>query len=74
MNTRRHSNSSLQEISGFKTKFETREPEPVFEEDLHGPVTETTIDGEPVIKVDSASSGVSGGEIDKSGERNVAAE
>ncbi|KAL3456830.1 hypothetical protein BJX64DRAFT_281093 [Aspergillus heterothallicus] len=74
-NTRRHSNSSLQEISGFKTKFETVEPEPVFEEDLHGPVTETTINGEPVVKVNSASSGSSGsGEDLKAGDRNVAVE
>ncbi|KAL2833660.1 hypothetical protein BJY01DRAFT_253368 [Aspergillus pseudoustus] len=75
MNTRRHSNSSLQGISGFKTKFETVDPEPVFEEDLHGPVTETVIDGESVVKVDSASSGVSdSGEINKTGDRNAAVE
>ncbi|KAL5050187.1 hypothetical protein BDW71DRAFT_121748 [Aspergillus fruticulosus] len=60
MNTRRHSNSSMQGMAGFKTKFETVEPEPVFEEGLHGPSTETTIDGAPVAKIDSLSSGTSG--------------
>ncbi|KAL4789024.1 hypothetical protein BDV19DRAFT_40458 [Aspergillus venezuelensis] len=60
MNSRRHSNSSMQETSGFKTKFETVEPEPVFEEDMHGPPTETLIDKTPVAKVESTSSGTSG--------------
>ncbi|KAL4935757.1 hypothetical protein BDV06DRAFT_120800 [Aspergillus oleicola] len=59
MNSRRHSNSSTQETSGFKTKFETVDPEPVFEEDLHGALTETPIDGTPVVKVESTSSGTS---------------
>ncbi|KAF2279696.1 uncharacterized protein EI97DRAFT_455906 [Westerdykella ornata] len=35
-NPRRRSNSSTHQIKDFKTKFETVEPEPVFEEDLHG--------------------------------------
>ncbi|KAL4783253.1 hypothetical protein BJX76DRAFT_348762 [Aspergillus varians] len=66
MNTRRHSNSSIQGISGFKTKFETIEAEPVFEEDLHGPLAEAVIDGTPVVKIDSVSSGTSGsGEAEK---------
>ncbi|KAI9369978.1 hypothetical protein BJX61DRAFT_535991 [Aspergillus egyptiacus] len=60
MNTRRHSNSSLQEISGFKSKFETIEPEPVFEEVLHGPTSEAIMDGSHVAKFDSGSSGISG--------------
>ncbi|KAL2863025.1 uncharacterized protein BJX67DRAFT_364591 [Aspergillus lucknowensis] len=75
MNTRRHSNSSLQGMSGFKTKFETIDPEPVFEEGLHGPLSETIIDGEPVMKVNSTGSGTSGsGETENAADRNVAAE
>ena len=37
-NARRHSNSSTNTHRDFKTKFETIEPEPVFEEELHGPM------------------------------------
>lgn len=36
-NPRRRSNSSTHISKDFKTKFETVEPEPVFEEELHGP-------------------------------------
>lgn len=36
-NARRRSNSSAQGLADFKTKFETGEPEPFFEERLHGP-------------------------------------
>ncbi|KAF2794748.1 hypothetical protein K505DRAFT_303475 [Melanomma pulvis-pyrius CBS 109.77] len=36
-NPRRHSNSSTHASKDFKTKFETIEAEPVFEEELHGP-------------------------------------
>jgi len=35
-NPRRRSNSSTLQLKDFKTKFETVEPEPVFEEELHG--------------------------------------
>jgi hypothetical protein len=37
-NARRRSNSSTHahDMKNFKTKFETVEPEPVFEEELHG--------------------------------------
>lgn len=37
---RRRSNSSTLNTKDFKTKFETVEPEPVFEEELHGPIGE----------------------------------
>ncbi|KAF2467018.1 uncharacterized protein BDR25DRAFT_72459 [Lindgomyces ingoldianus] len=39
-NARRRSNSSTHGpgMKDFKTKFETVEPEPVFEEELHGPM------------------------------------
>lgn len=39
-NARRRSNSSSMttDIKNFKTKFDVNEPEPVFEEDIHGPL------------------------------------
>jgi hypothetical protein len=40
VNARRRSNSSTYAAKEFKTKFETVEPEPVFEEELHGPMAE----------------------------------
>ncbi|KAF1921904.1 hypothetical protein BDU57DRAFT_584878 [Ampelomyces quisqualis] len=39
-NARRRSNSSTHNMEDFKTKFETIEIEPVFEEELHGPMGE----------------------------------
>lgn len=36
-NSRRRSNSSTKVLGDFKTKFETNEQDPVFEEELHGP-------------------------------------
>ncbi|KAI9785116.1 MAG: hypothetical protein M1835_003394 [Candelina submexicana] len=41
-NPRRRSNSSSHghAMKDFKTKFETMDPEPVFEEELHGPPAE----------------------------------
>ncbi|KAH7193158.1 uncharacterized protein B0J16DRAFT_381045 [Fusarium flagelliforme] len=54
-NTRRRSNSSsFSHITDFKTKFEVNEPEPVFEEALHGPEEE---DHEDLTKTDSSESG-----------------
>ncbi|KAI0842677.1 hypothetical protein F5Y06DRAFT_292614 [Hypoxylon sp. FL0890] len=44
VNARRPSNSSLSNsIENFKTKFEVNEPEPVFEEHLHGPEDENAL-------------------------------
>ncbi|OAA62545.1 stf2-like protein [Niveomyces insectorum RCEF 264] len=45
-NARRRSNSSSMtaDIKNFKTKFDVNEQEPVFEEDLHGPLGEETDD------------------------------
>jgi len=55
-NARRRSNSSgLLSQEQMRTKFEFNEPEPVFEEDLHGP--------EEVLHKTETSS--SGGSIDK---------
>ncbi|EUC31477.1 hypothetical protein COCCADRAFT_6618 [Bipolaris zeicola 26-R-13] len=39
-NARRRSNSSTHNLKDFKTKFETIETEPVFEESIHGPMGE----------------------------------
>ena len=39
-NARRRSNSSTNQLKDFKTKFETIETEPVFEEELHGAIGE----------------------------------
>ncbi|TPX17615.1 uncharacterized protein E0L32_012095 [Thyridium curvatum] len=52
-NARRRSNSSslTTDINHFKTKFEVNEPEPVFEEELHGP------EDEELSKTDTSSSG-----------------
>lgn len=52
---RRRSNSSgySNGLKDFKTKFEFNEPEPVFEESLHGP--EATDD--ELTKTDTASTG-----------------
>ncbi|KAE8376469.1 hypothetical protein BDV26DRAFT_265363 [Aspergillus bertholletiae] len=52
-NARRHSNSSTQGIADFKTKFETIEPEPVFEENLQVVQSEQhSVDGNSVMNVD----------------------
>ncbi|RDA92502.1 hypothetical protein CP533_4190 [Ophiocordyceps camponoti-saundersi (nom. inval.)] len=54
-NSRRRSNSSsVSHIGDFKTKFEVNEPEPVFEESIHGPADET---GDELSKTDSSESG-----------------
>ncbi|KFA46337.1 hypothetical protein S40293_06970 [Stachybotrys chartarum IBT 40293] len=55
-NARRRSNSSSfsHHISDLKSKFEVNEPEPVFEESLHGPLDE---DVDDLIKTDTSESG-----------------
>ena len=53
-NARRRSNSSStahNDINHFKTKFDVNEPEPVFEEDLHGALPD---DEEGLVKTDSS--------------------
>ena len=58
-NARRRSNSSTQALGDFKTKFETVETDPVFEEELHGAPSE---DGEHIglEKAESADSVTTG--------------
>jgi hypothetical protein len=54
-NARRRSNSStLSHAENLKTKFEFNEPEPVFEENVHGPESEHE---EDLAKTESSSSG-----------------
>ncbi|KAJ8124060.1 hypothetical protein ONZ43_g134 [Nemania bipapillata] len=54
-NARRRSNSSgySNHLSDFKTKFEFNEPEPVFEESIHGPTLE---DDNVLTKTETSSS------------------
>lgn len=61
-NARRRSNSSAQALADFKTKFETAEPEPVFEEQLHGPSAEE-MDGESVTDTNSNTAGEELGKV-----------
>jgi len=54
-NARRRSNSSTQGLAEFKTKFETVEPDPVFEEEP-GPDVNVGVGVHAVSTVDSVSS------------------
>jgi hypothetical protein len=58
---RRRSNSSSQGPKDFKTKFETIDPEPVFEENIHGPEPDDL--AEEGEKAESADSSTSGGSV-----------
>lgn len=60
-NARRRSNSSgySNHLHDFKTKFEFNEPEPVFEESIHGP----EVEDEALAKADTSSS--SGSSVDE---------
>ncbi|KAF4486782.1 hypothetical protein CGGC5_v006084 [Colletotrichum fructicola Nara gc5] len=55
-NARRRTNSSgyADNLSAFKTKFDVNEPEPVFEESIHGPNED---DGEDLTKTETSESG-----------------
>lgn len=66
-NARRCSNSSIQGLADFRTKFETIEPEPVFEEQFHGPSDITATDESVVTKVESTSSSSNDSETDQGG-------
>jgi hypothetical protein len=55
-NARRRSNSSTQGLAEFRTKFETIEPEPVFEESVRGPSEVAEANESIVTKVESTSS------------------
>lgn len=64
-NARRRSNSSNQALAEFRTKFETVEPEPVFEEGVRGPSEVPVANESTVTKVESTSSNDS--EFDREG-------
>jgi len=59
-NARRRSNSSSasHHLGDLKTKFEVNEPEPVFEESLHGPAEEENA-ADDLSKTDTSESGQS---------------
>jgi hypothetical protein len=67
-NARRRSNSSgySNNLRDFKTKFEFNEPEPVFEETLHGPQEDEEDDA--LAKTDTTSS--SGSSVDEKDHKN----
>jgi hypothetical protein len=67
-NERRRSNSSGYSNHGydFKTKFEVNEPEPVFEESIHGP--EAAEDDDRLTKMETTSS--SGSSTDDKDHKN----
>jgi len=65
-NARRRSNSSTQGLTDFKTKFETVEADPVFEEEVHGPVEEEEDVNDTALKVKSVDSSTSGGSEEES--------
>ena len=75
--SRRRSNSLVDRPENFKTKFETIEPDPVFEEDVHGDggedyyadehahaATEPGKDKEGGAEMDVSSVGSSGASVD----------
>lgn len=55
-NSRRRSNSNSQGLNDFKTKFETIDQEPVFEEGIHGPTDDDVEHVSTLSKEESASS------------------
>ncbi|KAK2800341.1 hypothetical protein FQN50_008157 [Emmonsiellopsis sp. PD_5] len=63
-NARRRSNSSTQGLTDFKTKFETIEPDPVFEEETHGAMKVDGENGDKEKSIDSSVGGTSEEESD----------
>ena len=72
-NTRRRSNSSshAHDLASFKTKFETIEQEPVFEEELHGAPTDTDDDDYKLEKESTTGSMSSGSIEEEAGAKNI---
>ncbi|KAJ4506724.1 hypothetical protein HRR75_006966 [Exophiala dermatitidis] len=64
-NARRRSNSSTHALGDFKTKFETRDTEPVFEEGLHGPTEDDIEKASSLSKEESTDSSTNAGSIDE---------
>ncbi|KAF1981118.1 hypothetical protein K402DRAFT_398815, partial [Aulographum hederae CBS 113979] len=65
-NPRRRSNSSSHAVSlsAFKTKFETIEPEPVFEEEIHGPLSVSYEEDHNALEKASTTSSDNNGSVD----------
>ena len=66
-NARRRSNSSSHghAIGDFKTKFEAVDPEPVFEEQLHGASTEVDdVDDHTELHKEETAESTSGGSVE----------
>jgi len=70
-NARRRSNSSTQGLTDFKTKFEAVEPDPVFEEEVHGPAEDEEDVDDAALKVKSIDSSTSGGSEEESEAKKV---
>ena len=64
-NQRRRSNSSTQALGDFKTKFETMDADPVFEEGLHGPSEEDLEKASTISKEESTDSSTLGGSVEE---------
>lgn len=69
-NARRRSNSSTQGLADFRTKFETVEPEPVFEEPLHDHADATVANESAMTKVASTASSSNDSETDQGGSKS----
>ncbi|EXJ85886.1 hypothetical protein A1O1_06255 [Capronia coronata CBS 617.96] len=63
--TRRRSNSSTHGLGDFKTKFETRDADPVFEEQLHGPTEDDVEKFSNLSKEESIDSSTNAGSVDE---------
>ncbi|EXJ85233.1 hypothetical protein A1O3_05908 [Capronia epimyces CBS 606.96] len=62
---RRRSNSSTHALGDFKTKFETLDAEPVFEEQLHGPSVDDIEKASTLSKEESVDSSITAGSVDE---------
>jgi len=63
-NQRRRSNSSNQVLGDFKTKFEAVDQDPVFEEELHGPIQDDLDEGSTLSK-ESTDTSTLGGSVEE---------
>jgi hypothetical protein len=64
-NQRRRSNSSNKVLGDFKTKFETVDQDPVFEEELHGPIQDDLDEGSTHSKEESTDASTIGGSVEE---------
>lgn len=66
-NARRRSNSSSHghAIGDFKTKFETVEADPVFEEEYHGAKSDAAVDENLSLEKGDSADSISGGSIEE---------